>query len=105
MRCYAQYTLTRGINFWWALAVVAGICLYLVVRPRGNGAWGVFVFALALSAMAVPVIDPIGNVSVPAGKSLIIPVTATSPLICADSRSNCGIRSRPWPSISTCCPQ
>lgn len=36
-------------------------------------------FALALSAMAVPVIDPIGNVSVPAGKSLIIPVTATSP--------------------------
>jgi cyclophilin family peptidyl-prolyl cis-trans isomerase len=40
---------------------------------------GVFVFALALSAMAVPVIDPIGNVSVPAGKSLIIPVTATSP--------------------------
>jgi membrane protease YdiL (CAAX protease family) len=46
MRCYAQYTLTRGISFWWALAVVAGICLYLVVRPRGNGAWGVFVFAL-----------------------------------------------------------
>src|ERR1022692_2052742 len=40
---------------------------------------GVFVFALALSAMAVPVIDPIGNVSVPAGKSLIIPVTATAP--------------------------
>ena len=36
-------------------------------------------FALALSAMAVPVIDPIGNVSVPAGKSLIIPVTATAP--------------------------
>ncbi len=47
MRCYALYTLTRGINFWWALAAVAGICLYLVVRPRGNGAWGVFAFALA----------------------------------------------------------
>jgi cyclophilin family peptidyl-prolyl cis-trans isomerase len=39
----------------------------------------VFMFTLALSAMAAPVIDPIGNVSVPAGKSLIIPVTATSP--------------------------
>ena len=46
MRCYVQYTLTRGINFWWALAAVAGVCLYLVVRPRGNGAWGVFAFAL-----------------------------------------------------------
>jgi hypothetical protein len=46
MRCYALYTLTRGINFWWALTAVAGICLYLVVRPRGNGAWGVFAFAL-----------------------------------------------------------
>jgi len=28
---------------------------------------------------AVPVIDPIGNVTIPAGKSLILPVTATSP--------------------------
>jgi cyclophilin family peptidyl-prolyl cis-trans isomerase len=36
-------------------------------------------FTLALSAIAAPVIDPIGNVNVPAGKSLIIPVTATSP--------------------------
>ncbi|HXI70453.1 MAG TPA: peptidylprolyl isomerase [Verrucomicrobiae bacterium] len=36
-------------------------------------------FALALSAIAAPVIDPIGNVNIPAGKSLIIPVTATSP--------------------------
>ena len=24
-RCYLQFTLTRGINFWWALAVVGGI--------------------------------------------------------------------------------
>ncbi|HWY31600.1 MAG TPA: peptidylprolyl isomerase, partial [Candidatus Acidoferrum sp.] len=29
--------------------------------------------------MATPVIDPLGNVTIPAGKSLIIPVTATSP--------------------------
>ncbi|MEJ0090866.1 MAG: peptidylprolyl isomerase [Limisphaerales bacterium] len=38
----------------------------------------VLIFALALSAMAAPVIDPLGNVVIPAGKSLIIPVTATS---------------------------
>ena len=37
-----------------------------------------FVFALALSALAGPVIDPLGNVSIPVGKSLIIPVTASS---------------------------
>ena len=33
-----------------------------------------------------------------------VPVTATSPLICAASRNNCGINSRPCPSISTICP-
>jgi len=46
MRCYVQYTLARGMNFWWALAIVAGICLYLAVRTRGNGVWGVYVCAL-----------------------------------------------------------
>jgi hypothetical protein len=46
MRCYAQYTLTRGINFWWALAVVGGVCLYLAARTRGNGTWGVYACAL-----------------------------------------------------------
>ena len=35
-------------------------------------------FALSVSALAAPVIDPLGNVSIPMGKSLIIPVTATS---------------------------
>ena len=39
----------------------------------------VFMFALGQCALAAPVIDPIGNVTIPAGKSLIIPVTATSP--------------------------
>ena len=34
---------------------------------------------LALAGRAAPVIDPLGNVTIPAGKSLIIPVTATSP--------------------------
>jgi hypothetical protein len=34
---------------------------------------------LTVSAMAAPVIDPLASVVVPAGKSLILPVTATSP--------------------------
>jgi cyclophilin family peptidyl-prolyl cis-trans isomerase len=34
---------------------------------------------LPFSLFAIPVIDPIPSVSIPAGKSLIIPVTATSP--------------------------
>jgi peptidylprolyl isomerase len=42
---------------------------------------GVFLFfeVLAFSAFAVPVIDPIPNASIPAGKTLILPVTASSP--------------------------
>jgi cyclophilin family peptidyl-prolyl cis-trans isomerase len=36
-------------------------------------------FALIFPLAAAPVIDPIGQASIPAGKSLIIPVTATSP--------------------------
>jgi cyclophilin family peptidyl-prolyl cis-trans isomerase len=36
-----------------------------------------FLFALVLAAKAAPVIAPIGNVTVPAGKSLIVPITAT----------------------------
>jgi membrane protease YdiL (CAAX protease family) len=31
-RCYMQFTLTRGINFWWALAAVAALCLDLALR-------------------------------------------------------------------------
>ena len=49
-RCYLLYTFTRGLNFWWALAVVAGLCLDLVVTAKGNGVWGVYVIALALVA-------------------------------------------------------
>jgi hypothetical protein len=37
-RCYLQFTLTRGINFWWALAIVAALCLDLLLRAIGNGA-------------------------------------------------------------------
>jgi membrane protease YdiL (CAAX protease family) len=45
-RCYLLFTLTRGINFWWALATVGSLCLLLFGSrdPRGSG--GVFVIAL-----------------------------------------------------------
>jgi hypothetical protein len=45
-RCYLQFTFTRGINFWWALAAVGGLCLYLVLTAHGSGAWGVYAVAL-----------------------------------------------------------
>src|ERR1051325_3073390 len=35
-------------------------------------------FLISFAAVATPVIDPIANVTVPAGKSLIVPVTASS---------------------------
>ncbi|MGH9606558.1 MAG: CPBP family intramembrane glutamic endopeptidase [Terracidiphilus sp.] len=47
-RCFFLYTLTRGLNFWWALALVAAACLDLVLRAKGNGVWGVYVIALLL---------------------------------------------------------
>ena len=45
-RCYLQFTLTRGINFWWALGVVALICGDLLLTKKGNGLWGVYAMAL-----------------------------------------------------------
>ena len=45
-RCYLQSTLTRGINFWWALGLVAAMCLDLVIRAKGNGVWGVYAIVL-----------------------------------------------------------
>lgn len=44
-RCYLQFTLTRGINFWWALGAVALICGALMLRGKGNGVWGVYAMA------------------------------------------------------------
>jgi membrane protease YdiL (CAAX protease family) len=44
-RCYLQFTLTRGINFWWALGIVGAVCLDLVLRGKGNGIWGVYILA------------------------------------------------------------
>jgi uncharacterized protein len=44
-RCYLQFTLTRGINFWWALGAVAMICGYLMWEGNGKGVWGVYAMA------------------------------------------------------------
>lgn len=46
-RCFLQSTLTRGINFWWALGVVGAVCLLLVFTGKGNGIWGVYILAAA----------------------------------------------------------
>jgi membrane protease YdiL (CAAX protease family) len=45
-RCYLLFTLTRGINFWWALATVGGLCLLLLGSHNPKGSGGVFVIAL-----------------------------------------------------------
>jgi membrane protease YdiL (CAAX protease family) len=46
-RCYLLSTLERGVNFWWALAVVGGLCVYLIASPEAHGSWGVHIVALA----------------------------------------------------------
>jgi hypothetical protein len=46
MRCFLLATLTRGINFWWALGIIGAICLDLLIRSKGNGVWGVYAIAL-----------------------------------------------------------
>ncbi len=33
-RCYLQFTLTRGINFWWALGTIGLVCLPLACLSR-----------------------------------------------------------------------
>jgi uncharacterized protein len=44
-RCYLQFTLTRGINFWWALGVVAVLCAVLAPYYKSESAWGLWFFA------------------------------------------------------------
>jgi uncharacterized protein len=45
-RCYLQYTLTRGINFWIALVIVAAICGYGSLVTTGHSSWGIYIAAL-----------------------------------------------------------
>ncbi len=46
-RCYLQFTLTRGINFWWALGIVGALCAILIPQYKNESAWGVWFFAAA----------------------------------------------------------
>ncbi len=63
-RCFLLSTLTRGVNFWWALAIVSFLCADLILRSHGQvglvafvwmepmgavsagGAWGVYAAAV-----------------------------------------------------------
>lgn len=45
-RCYLQFTMTRGINFWWAVGIEAVICITLALRATGTADWGVYAIAL-----------------------------------------------------------
>jgi len=45
-RCYLQFTLTRGINFWWALGAIGAVCGGLALTVKGDGVGGVYAAAL-----------------------------------------------------------
>jgi hypothetical protein len=45
-RCYLLSTLTRGINFWWALGTVGTISVLVFIMPKSNGPYGVYAAAL-----------------------------------------------------------
>jgi len=45
-RCFLLSTLTRGLNFWWALGTIAVPCALVAVLGKDNGIWGVLVIAL-----------------------------------------------------------
>ncbi len=46
-RCYLQFTLARGLNFWWALAAQIGLCAYAFLNADGAGVYGVYAAAAA----------------------------------------------------------
>ncbi len=45
VRCYLQFTLTRGVNFWWASALVALMCLSGLLFTNNQGVWGIDIIA------------------------------------------------------------
>jgi membrane protease YdiL (CAAX protease family) len=45
-RCYLQFTLTRGINFWWALGIIGVICGGLALTVKGEGVWAIYTVAV-----------------------------------------------------------
>jgi len=44
-RCYMLFTLTRGINYWWALGTVSCFSLFALANPHSNGNGGVYLMA------------------------------------------------------------
>jgi uncharacterized protein len=46
MRCFLLFTLTRGLNFWWAAGLVAATCAPLIFGHKGHEVWGVYALAL-----------------------------------------------------------
>jgi membrane protease YdiL (CAAX protease family) len=45
-RCFLLSTLTRSLNFWWALAAVAGLCAWPLLKgSAGQNDWGVYLIA------------------------------------------------------------
>jgi uncharacterized protein len=45
-RCFLQFTLGRGMNFWWAAGILAALCAWLIPQFRNQAAWGVWIFAI-----------------------------------------------------------
>jgi hypothetical protein len=46
-RCFLLFTLTRGINYWWALAACVYLCARLAMAHHfGGNAWGVYAVIL-----------------------------------------------------------
>jgi len=41
-RCYMLFTLTRGVNFWWALGTVGSFSLFARLNTHGSGAGGIY---------------------------------------------------------------
>src|SRR5579871_6041107 len=50
-RCYLQFTFTRSINFWWALAIVTFICVDLLLRSKGDAGLVTFVWMQPMGAI------------------------------------------------------
>jgi hypothetical protein len=44
-RCYLLFTLARGLNFWWALGLVMGICVLVSLNSRASGLVGAYAIA------------------------------------------------------------
>jgi hypothetical protein len=44
-RCYLQFTLTRGLNFWWALGLEIVLCLYAFANAHQEAS-GIYLIAL-----------------------------------------------------------